>query len=235
MKYSYNQDREGMVFANIKDVNASFKDLGAVCTAIRYRSVASAMELLDAVSAGERPIRYMRHNASMGSRHELGGKKGRTPKKCATIVRKVLVNASANAENKGFDPDAMYVVHASANKSMIASRRPSKGALFVSGGPSGYMTARRSDVEFARVELGISMMDEKKLSKNIIFMIKKMMKEQKPVKPKKEEAKPQPKKKGLITKTQPEAHKEEKKLPQPPKAPELLTAPKSENKASAES
>jgi ribosomal protein L22 len=232
MKYSYNQEREGVVFANMKDINASHKDLGAVCAAIRYRSVPVAMQILDAVSAGDMPIRYMRHNRGMGARHELGGKKGRTPKKCATIVKKVLINASANAESKGFDPEAMYVVLASANKTMIASRRPSKGALFISGGPSGYMTARRSDLEFARVELGVSMMDEKRLSKRVIFTIKRLMKEQKAAKPKKEEAKPQPKKKGFITRAQPEVQKEEKKIAQP-KSPELLPAPKPENKTSA--
>ena len=40
-----------------------------------------------------------------GIRHELGGKKGRWPKKCAGLVRKVLVNAVANARNMGEDPE----------------------------------------------------------------------------------------------------------------------------------
>jgi large subunit ribosomal protein L22 len=208
MKYSFNQDKEGVVFANMKDINASFKDLSAVCDAVRYRSIKDAMDILNAVSAGEMPILYRTHNASMGSRHELGGKKGRTPMKCAAIVRKVLVNAAANAENKGFDTESMFVIHAAANKTMIASRRPSKGALFVSGGPSGYMTARRSDLEFARVEMGVSMMDEKKLSKNIIRWIKKRQKEQKRVKPK-EKAKPILKK-GILTRTpDDQKHKDE--------------------------
>ncbi len=211
MKYSYNQDRQGVVFANMKDINASFKDLGAVCDSIRYRSLGAAMDLLDAVSTGTTPIPYRKHNASMGSRHELGGKKGRTPKKCAMLVKKVLVNASANAEQKGLDPEALYVVHASANKTIIAMRRPSKGALLISGGPSGYMSSRRSDLEFARVELGLSMLDEKKLSKNIVSRIKQLAKEEKKKPAKKAEEKPKPPKKSIITKTTQEQQKEKPK------------------------
>lgn len=172
MKYSYNLDREGMVFAGQKDINASFKDLCAVCDAIRFRSVNAALNILDGVVHDGKPVLYRRHNKYMGSRHELQGRKGRFPKKCAAIVKKVLVNAVANAENKGFAPDLMYVTHVAANKTLIAGRSPPKGVRSVVSGGYGYSSMRRSDLEFARVEIGISTDSKKELSDKTKKLIK---------------------------------------------------------------
>ena len=172
MAYSYNLERGDVVFASMKDINASYKDLGAVCDAIRYRTVGSALDVLDAASKGEMAIRYTRHNRYMGSRHELAGGTGRFPKKCAAIVRKVLVNASANAKSKGYEPDMMHVIHASANKTLIAPRAPSKGVRrSVSSGGYGPTTMRRSNLEFAMVEIGISAKYKDRLGKNSIRLV----------------------------------------------------------------
>lgn len=191
MRYSYNQDRTGVVFANAKDLNASYKDLGAVCDAIRYKSINAALAALDRVIEDNKPILYRKHNINMGARHELGGRKGRTPIKCARLVRNVLVNAAANATNKELNPDAMYVVHASANKTLIARRFPSKGSLYVTGGPSGQVPARHSDLEFSRVEIGVAMLDERRLSKNIVSRVKGELKhaQSQPSKPDKKDTK----------------------------------------------
>lgn len=162
MNYSYNLDRKPVVFASARDINASFKDLCSVCDALRYLPTQSAIKVLDDVINNGRPIEYRRHNKYMGSRHELGGKKGRYPIKCAQIVRKVLVNAMANAVNKGEDPEYMYVVHAAANKTYEVPRSPSKGVRAV-GGNYGYTSMRRSNLEFARVEIGLADKDAKEL------------------------------------------------------------------------
>jgi len=163
MKYSYNLDRKEIVFASTSELNASFKDLCAVCDSIRYRAVPNAIATLDGVINDSRPIEYRRHNKYMGSRHELGGKKGRYPMKCASMVRKVLVNATADARNKGEDPDAMYVVHACANKTYEVPRSPPKGIRSVRTGGYGYTPMRRSNLAFAKVEIGLSTKDVKEL------------------------------------------------------------------------
>ncbi len=163
MKYSYNLDRKEIVFASTKDLNASFKDLCAVCDSIRYRAVPNALATLDGVINDSRPIEYRRHNKYMGSRHELGGKKGRYPMKCASMVRKVLVNATANARNKGEDPEAMYVVHACANKTYEVPRSPPKGIRSVRTGGYGYTPMRRSNLAFAKIEIGLSTKEVKEL------------------------------------------------------------------------
>jgi large subunit ribosomal protein L22 len=253
MRYSYNQNKEEVVFANMKDINASHKDLGAVCDAIRYRSVKQALDALDNVIINKKPILFRRHNKNMGSRHELGGKKGRTPIKCAKIVRRVLVNAAANARNKELEPDLMYVIHASANKTMIATRFPSKGALYVSGGTYGQITARHSNLEFARVEIGISTLDEKRLGKNTVSRIKAVEKAAPKIKierPKKRVEKKEEKKekKPLVRiekkESAPEQKKEQPKpivqsqpqtqqLPQQQTKPATTEKPKTENQNQA--
>ncbi len=172
MAYSFNMKRDGLVFASMKDINASFKDLGAVCDSIRYKSARSALATLESTASGKAPISYSRNNAHMGSRHELGGRKGRYPKKCAAIVRKVLVNAMANAESKGDDPESMYVVHVSANKTLILERTAPKGALWL-GHSMGRRSARRADVEFARVELALGYGEEEGLGKRMKMAIAK--------------------------------------------------------------
>ena len=91
INYSYNKDKEGVIFAGVKDINASFKDLCAVCDTIRRSQVTTALEVLEQAEKGKLAILYRRHNRYMGDRHELGGKKGRWPKKCSGFVRKVLV------------------------------------------------------------------------------------------------------------------------------------------------
>ncbi len=184
MGYSFNRNRKEITFAYAKDINASYKDLGAVCDAIRYKKVNDAIKVLDSI--GEIPILFRRHNKGMGSRHELGGKKGRYPIKCAGIVKKVLINASANAVNKGFEPDAMFIVHACANKTTIAERSPSKGKLFVGKGAGGYgfVTPRVSNLEFAKVEIGVSASDKdlsEKMKKKISNNFKEDKKAKKPV------------------------------------------------------
>lgn len=161
-----------MVFAGTNSRNASFKDLGAVCTAIRYKDVNSALQILDSVINKNMPILYRRHNKHVGARHELQGKKGRYPKKCAKIVNSVLQNASSMAESKGYDPTNMFVVHASANKTQIVPRQPSKGILFHSGF-GGYASARRSNIELAKVEIGIANIDDIKLGSGAMKILKR--------------------------------------------------------------
>ena len=231
MQYSYNQNKEGVFLANAKDLNASFKDLGMVCAAIRYQSTPRAIAILDSVIEGRRPILYAKHNKHMGARHELGGRKGRWPMKCAAIVKKVLVNAMANATNKDMDPEHMYVVHAAANKTLIARRLPPRGALFVTGGPSGQVPARHSDLEFSRVEIGVALLDEQRMSQNMIDNIKRA--ERRAPKPSKKEEKKAPgkEKKSILTKVAKPEQKAElpavqkKEEPKPPaKAPEQKPA-----------
>ena len=119
--YSYKETGAKFAKAQAHDIDASFKDLGAVCDAIRRKTTDQALALLEEVSEGTMPILYRKHNKRLGHRHELGGKKGRYPKKSAKIVLTLLKNAIANAAYKGMGDD-LLVKHACANKQLILPR-----------------------------------------------------------------------------------------------------------------
>ena len=170
--YSYNLDRHDVVFAKLYDVNVSYKNLNAVCNAIRYLTVGDAMKVLDGVIAIEMPILYKRYSKKIGARSELGGRKGRYPEKAAKEVKKVLANAVANAGNKGLDGESMFIVHASSNKTVIVRRNPSRGSLAWGRGTYGRSSINHSDIEYAKIEIGIAEINDK-LSGNMRYFIKK--------------------------------------------------------------
>ena len=108
------------------DVEASFKDLSQVCASIKGKSVGDAKALLEKACEGEAAIPYRKFSRKLGHRRELGGKKGRYPKKASRAVLKVLENAKANASFKGLG-EPLFVAHACANKMRVFPRLQSKG------------------------------------------------------------------------------------------------------------
>lgn len=188
-----------VIFAGAKDINASYKDLGAICDYIRYKNAAKAAEALEKVVKASAPVPYRNHNKGMGSRHELGGRKGRYPVKCAAIVKKVLDMAMSNAKGKGIDTENLFVVHAAANKTQIYRRTPPKGMLYHSDS-YGFASMRHSDVEFAKVEIGIAAPEDVKLGEKATKMLnlnsvlaKKAARKQAPKPAAKEKQQPQQK------------------------------------------
>ena len=138
------KDETKIAKARVEDVDASFKDLIAVCDNIRLRRTDIAIDMLEMASKGLIPLRYWTHNTHMGHRHELMGQKGRYPRKAAAIVLKVLKSAIANARVKGLGEDRLIVTHAAANKQHIYRRLQPKGLR------------KRHDYETARIELAVS-------------------------------------------------------------------------------
>jgi large subunit ribosomal protein L22 len=173
MAYSFNLGKAPFAFAHGKDINASYKDLGAVCDAIRYMRAGDALVLLDKVAGMETPVPYRRHNKYMGSRTELGGAKGAYPRKAAKEVKTILVNAIANSVAKGMDGEDLFVIHAMATKTHIERRQPPKGSLSWGRGKYGRSSSTHSDIEYARVEVGLGRGDEEELSANMKYFIKK--------------------------------------------------------------
>ena len=160
--YSLNFDKDGSAFARLEGVNASFKDLSAVCGNIRRKETDWVIEFLEKASKGEIPVRYRKHNKKLGHRRELGGKKGRYPKKAAKIILKVLKSAIANGLQKGLG-ETYRVFHASATKKQIYPRMAPKGRQ------------ARSYLETARVEIVLTPFDITKKNKSINPTKKKKM------------------------------------------------------------
>ncbi len=127
--------------ARLEYVNASYKDLCAVCDNIRYLSAQDAVQFLVLVSKMLIPVYYRHWNKKLGSRRELKGKKGRYPQKAAKYVLKTLRSALANAEEKGLDITTLVVAHAAANKKTSYPRLAPKGRRM------------RADLTFSRIEI----------------------------------------------------------------------------------
>ena len=216
MRYSFNiKNAENIVLAQRYDINASYKDLAAVCDAIRYMNAGAALDKLDRLIAMEMPIEYRRHNKHMGARHELGGRKGAYPVRAAKEVRLALINAIANADNKGLPGEDLYIVHAAANKTRILRRYPSRGTLAWGRGMYGRSSIMHSDLEYAKVEIGLANKDEAWLTKNMKYFIKKKelenMLSKKEAKEKHEKEKKESKEKGKEAKEAKEKQKGDNK------------------------
>lgn len=149
--YQIKENYENYAAARVEGVNASYKDLAEVCGRIRELPAERAVFLLEKFETGELPVLYKSHNTKLGHRREVGGQKGRYPKKAAGIVLKVLRSALANAQSKGL-VEPYILVHASANKKNIYPRMSSKGRR------------NRSNYETSRVEI---ILREKEIVKKI--------------------------------------------------------------------
>lgn len=143
--------------SRVEGVDASVKDLVEVCGNIRRKPVGVAISILEGAAEGKTPILYRRNNKRLGHRRELGGRKGRYPKKSARIVLKALRSAIANAQGKGLSEE-LIVMHAAANKKMEHGRLSPKGRRNY----SGLITAR---VEIVLKEKEGAKRPEKKAAK----------------------------------------------------------------------
>jgi len=214
--YSIEFSPEECASARVEGVNASYKDLTEVCGRIKGKDAAWAQEFLEKASKGEIAVLYKRHNKRMGHRRELGGKKGRYPKKAAKILLKLLKSAIYNGMTKGLG-DSYKIIAASANKKDTYPRVASKG---------GWM---RSDYETARVEIVLKGLET--VPKGVeVTPPKKPEAKKEPEK--KEEKKPEVKKEAPKEKPKEEkpkeAPKEEKKEEPTKKAEEKKPEPKKE-------
>ena len=182
MKYSYNLDRKEIVFASTSDLNASFKDLCAVCDAVRYKAVPNAIATLDSVIGDGKPIEYRRHNRYMGSRHELDGKKGRYPMKCAAMVQEGHNQCIGEREEQGRGSGFNVCGPRMCEQDLRVPRSPPKGIRSVRTGGYGYTPMRRSNLAFAKIEIGLSVKDAKELGARMKRALKATNRKEKAVK-----------------------------------------------------
>ncbi|MFH1750541.1 MAG: 50S ribosomal protein L22 [Candidatus Micrarchaeota archaeon] len=109
-------DEKEVARAQAYDLDASYKDLTNVFAAIKGKTVPDAASLLEDCISMKRAVRYRKFNKGLGHRSELGGKKGRYPKKEAKIALVLLKSAQANANFKGLDMESLVVRQAAAYK-----------------------------------------------------------------------------------------------------------------------
>ena len=180
-RYTTEFDREEYACARVEDANVSYKDLTQVCGRIRGKNADWAVEFLAKVAEGKAAVLYKQHCKRMGHRKELGGKKGRYPRKASAAVLKVLKSAMANGRVKGLG-EAYEIVNAAANRRYQYGRVASKGRW------------ARSDYETARIEIVLKPLESVPKGVEIKLPKKAEKKEEKPKEKKEEKPKAEPKK-----------------------------------------
>lgn len=123
--YSYQGKDEEVARACAKDLNVSWKHCNEVCYAIRGKKVDNAIKYLNEVLERKAFIPMRRYNK--GVPHRTGGKPGRYLDKSVKIVTKLLENAKANAEHKGYDGEKLKIIHSTAYKAATIPRIKPKG------------------------------------------------------------------------------------------------------------
>lgn len=108
--------------AQLHDQNCSYKDVTQVFKSIRGKSLPKAEKILEEAIAIKKAIPYARFATKIGHRSELGGQKGRYPKKECKLVLQLIQNARSNAIQKGMDESLLFVKHAAAYKQNVLKR-----------------------------------------------------------------------------------------------------------------
>jgi ribosomal protein uL22 len=146
--------------AQAYDLDCSYKDLTQVMRAIRDQPLSKAYRILEQAIQKTHAIPYVKFAKGCGHRSELGGKKGRYPKKECRFALKLLHNAAANALAQGLAEESLYVRHAAAYKQSVFRRYRQ---FWVSGTVLGYgKNATWANYETAHMEIIVSgKVDEK--------------------------------------------------------------------------
>jgi len=117
-------DPEKTVKASGREVRVSHKAAREVCQTIKGMMLDEAKTFLQDVIKKKKPVPFRRFKKKAGHRHglEKGAFAGRYPAKVASHILKVLENAEANAEFRGFDLENLRIIHASAYPGMKIKR-----------------------------------------------------------------------------------------------------------------
>ncbi|AIU69759.1 50S ribosomal protein L22 [Thermococcus eurythermalis] len=118
--YSFqNFDPERMARASGRDLRISPKHSVELLREIKGMMLNDALRYLDDVIAKKRPVPMKRFNDSQGHKPGKGFGPGRYPVKVAKAVKKILLNAKNNAEQKGLDVDRLKIIHAAAHRGPV--------------------------------------------------------------------------------------------------------------------
>jgi large subunit ribosomal protein L22 len=118
IQYSVQADPETTSKAIGHELHISPRHSREICRAIKGMRTGHARKYLDNVVALKQAVPFKRHNDSMG--HRKGPMAaGRYPQKAAKEFIKILINARANAEYKGIEPEDMKIAHVATKKGRV--------------------------------------------------------------------------------------------------------------------
>jgi len=129
INYSVEADPETTAKAMLRERPISIKHSKAIARQIKGETVADAEEYLQAVIDEERSVPFKQHNSGVGHRSDIDGwDAGRYPEKASEDFLKLIENARNNANEQGFDGEAMTIKHVAAHK--VGERQGRKPRAF---------------------------------------------------------------------------------------------------------
>lgn len=115
--YSVQADPDRTARAMLREREMSHKHSVEIARELNGRSVADAIDYLEAVHEGEEAVPFRRFNKGSGHRANIDGwDAGKFPKKASAAFLDLLQNAVNNADNQGFDGESMKIAHCAAHK-----------------------------------------------------------------------------------------------------------------------
>lgn len=110
-------DPDRTVKCSGREVSVSPKAMTELCRAVKGMLVKDAKRLMEDVIAMKRAIPYRRYRKEVSHRSlDAKWSAGRYPVKAAKIMLKLLEEMEANAEYKGFNLDALKIIHAASQR-----------------------------------------------------------------------------------------------------------------------
>ena len=117
ISYSIDVDPDTTAKAMLRERQMSHKHSKAIAREVKGKTAAGAVDYLDAVIEGERSVPFRQHNSGVGHRNDIDGwDAGRYPEKASEAFLDLLENAVGNADEQGFEGEAMQIKHVAAHK-----------------------------------------------------------------------------------------------------------------------
>jgi large subunit ribosomal protein L22 len=135
ISYSVDVDPDRTAKAMLRERPMSHKHATEIAREIKGKTAADAVSYLEAVIEGEQSVPFKSHNSGVGHRSDIDGwDAGRYPEKVSEAYLDLLENATGNAQQQGFDADAMEIAHVAAHK--VGERQGRQPRAFGRANPS---------------------------------------------------------------------------------------------------
>lgn len=114
MKYSYQKNKDSIAKAYGRDLNISTKYSVLLCKSIRGKSVKKAIDILENIISGKKPLAMTRYNKDTAHKAEIGP--GKYPVKAASVILRMVKSAQSNAQNIGLSTNDLVIDHIVSHK-----------------------------------------------------------------------------------------------------------------------
>jgi large subunit ribosomal protein L22 len=129
INYSVEADPETTAKAMLRERPISIKHSKAIARQIKGMTVADAEAYLQDVIDEKQSVPFKQHNSGVGHRSDIDGwDAGRYPEKASEDFLKLIENARNNADEQGFEGEAMTIKHVAAHK--VGERQGRKPRAF---------------------------------------------------------------------------------------------------------